>query len=436
MSNEFFLSEMRNMIPEEYDRFMAGRDELFYRGLRINTLKTDFSEINGELSLGSATPFDENSYYIDNEDRPGRHPWHLGGLFYLQEPSAAMAVNALNVRENDRVLDLCAAPGGKSTQILSALKGTGLLWSNEINGNRAITLLSNIERWGTDNYIITSLPPQKLCPQLQGYFNRVLVDAPCSGSGMFRKYPETVDDYTEASVEACSRRQLLILNEAYQTLKTGGIMVYSTCTFTVRENEHVIAQFIKQHPDMMVEDTGLTCGRPGIAYDDVDWQKMRRCFPMDGGEGHFVCRMVKTGSQPETSLKTLPFSRNKTVDDFLAENCLNGLSYTIINDGVHASSQPLLDFRGGVIRQGILLGTLVKGRLEPHHHGAVAIGSQYRQTVALDEKETEDYLKGLSITRSGIRGYAAVTYKNHPLGLVKGDGRQLKNRLPKGLRRA
>ena len=432
MMNEYFEREMKEILGDEYRDFKACESQPMFRSLRINTLKTNYEEIEKEFSVGRRTPFDHDTYYLDEGEKPGIHPWHTGGLFYLQEPSATMAVNALHIEEGDRILDLCAAPGGKSTQILARLKGTGLLWSNEINRSRAMTLLSNIERWGSDNYILTSMASEELCPKVMGFFDKILVDAPCSGASMFKKYPETVNEYNQAAVEACQKRQLMILDQAYVALKPEGVLVYSTCTYNRLENEEAVRLFTEAHPDMEVVDCGLDCGRKGL-----DSELMRRCFPMDGGEGHFVCRMVKHGSAMETKLAYMKPARNRIVDEFLAANCCRPLPYYVVNDNVYVAESPLLDFKGRVVRQGILLGNIVGNRFEPHHHGYLAImtGNNFKQSVDLNEEEAAIFMSGNSVMVSGIRGFTAITYKNHPIGFGKGDGRQIKNRLPKGLRR-
>ncbi len=256
-TNDYFDQEMKELLGSEYPAFLACSDKPMYKSLRLNPLKTSFDEIKEEnIPLGDPVAFDKDTYYLNSDDKLGNHPFHLGGLYYLQEPSTTMVVNALDIQENDKVLDLCGAPGGKSTHILSKLKGTGLLWSNEIDRNRCQSLLQNLERWGSDNFILTNLAADKLCDKVMGYFDKVLVDAPCSGSSMFKKYPTSLLEYNLASELACQKRQLEILDEAYKALKENGILVYSTCTYNLYENEQVIEQFLNKHPDMNLVDTG------------------------------------------------------------------------------------------------------------------------------------------------------------------------------------
>lgn len=431
MDNSYFLQELQNLLnQQEFDAFIRSFSNPLYRSLRINRLKADYHKISEEIELKGKTLFDEDTYYIDSEDRLGKHPYHLAGLFYLQEPSATMAVNALNLEEGDWVLDLCAAPGGKSTQILSKLNRTGFLLSNEYDRKRANTLLSNIERFGCDNYLITNNKVADLCVNLLSVFDKVLVDAPCSGAGMFKKYPDSLTEYNHNTVMANQKRQLQILDYAYLALKEGGILVYSTCTFNSYENEEVVRLFLEKYPDMQLIDTGLNCGQAGFDEKGLT----RRVFPYQGGEGHFVSRFIKNGSGKDGKLKTLPFSKNKIVDKFIEDNLVKNINYTIINNKVYASRERLLDLKANVLRSGILLGEIVKDRLEPSHHLYVSSLQFKRVYNTTDSKIINEYLSGLSIMVTGYQGFVQVCYKGVPIGFGKGDGSQIKNRFPKGLR--
>ncbi|MCR5067654.1 MAG: RNA methyltransferase [Erysipelotrichaceae bacterium] len=421
---------MKELLKEDYTKLVASFDLPLYKSLRLNPLKADRQLVESEITLGEKVPFDDDTYYVEDEQKLGRHPFHLAGLYYLQEPSATMAVNALDIQENDVVLDLCAAPGGKSTQILSRLAGSGFLFSNEYDRKRANIMLSNLERWGADNYLITNSPAENLCPQLAGLCDKVLVDAPCSGSGMFRKFPETVGDYTEGNVRACVRRQLAILEQAAQTVKQNGVLVYSTCTFAVQEDEEVVETFLKSHPGFQLTDSGLSCGQKG--FDEKGY--CRRVFPWQGGEGHFVARMIRTSQEPSARLKQLCYSHDKTVDGFLRETGREDLSYTLINDRVYVSCQPLYDLKAVILRQGILLGELVKGRLEPHHHFFISFTGLKNTCEITDAEELTRWLRGESLFRNMPKGYVQITYRQVPIGFGKSDGSQIKNRLPKGLR--
>lgn len=434
--NEYFLNEIRTLFPDEYDDIISSFSREMYRSIRINRLKCRKEELELEgFDLKESTPFDPDSCYITTEEKLGNHPFHNAGCYYLQEPSAAMAVNVLRVEKGDLVADLCRAPGGKSTQILNRLDGTGLLWSNEINWKRCQILLSNLERWGYQNYVLTSLNTREIASMAAGLFDKVLVDAPCSGASMFKKYPDTVNDYNEAAVKACQKRQLEILENAYQLLKSDGVLVYSTCTFNLVENEETVYLFLQRHPDMQLEDAALGYGHKGLEYKDLNSQLLARVLPTDGGEGHFAARMRKTGSSLIRHPAVTENSHNGLVDAFLKEYGIS-TQYFIKDNEVYACPMPL-SIRKGVIREGILLGTLEKNRFEPHHHLFMCpqFAEEFRQKYEINDRDRLiRYMKGESVDVSGYKGYVAISYKGKTLGFAKGDGRQLKNRLPKGLR--
>ena len=430
IDNSYFLDELKQLLSEEkYNLFLDVLDKPMAKALRINTKKTDYDFLNQYFDLSRNCVFDNNTYLIDSESKLGNHPFHNSGLYYLQEPSATSAVNALEVEEDDYVLDLCGAPGGKSTQILNRLSENGFLLCNEYDKKRANTYLSNLERWGYDNYMLTNSSTLSLCTQLVGVFDKVLVDAPCSGASMFKKYPETVKDYNLKLELACQKRQLEILDNAYLTLKENGILVYSTCTYNKYENEDVIEKFLDKHSDMQLVDTGLAFGEKG--FDSC--QLTTRIFPYHGGEGHFIAKMIKRSAIKPVKLKRLEFGKNKLVDEFIEENLKQNIKYTIISDKVYCSSEKLLALNSNIIRSGILLGTLVKNRFEPAHHGYISYHFD-KQLQLDDKKDVIDFLSGNCINKKGYKGYIQVTYKNQPLGFVKGDGIVLKNHLPKGLR--
>ena len=421
---------MKEMLKDDYDKFVASFASPMYKSLRVNNLKGTEEIIRNEIEIGERTPFDENTYYINDDAKLGKHPYHLGGLYYLQEPSATMAVNALDVQLGDKVLDMCAAPGGKSTQILSRLNNTGFLLSNEYEHKRAMTLLSNIERWGKDNYMLTNNSADKVAWAFEGYFDRVLVDAPCSGSSMFKKYPATINDYTEANVLACNKRQLQILDEAYKTLKQDGVLVYSTCTYNKIEDEEVVEQFLQKYPDMELVDTGLSCGVKGYDPNGLT----RRVFPFNGGEGHFAAKFVKHGYQESRKVKYLKFSNDKTVEQSIAENCTERFNYTILNNKVYVSKDNLIDTSLNIIRSGVLMGEIVKGRIEPAHHFFVAYNQFKKICNITDPEMMNKFLTGLSLPIDGYKGYVQIRYNDIPVGFGKGDGSQIKNHFPKGLR--
>ena len=308
---EDFLVRMKSLLGGEYDSFLKYYEAEHFRGLRVNTLKCTPEKLKELVGFElKPTPFCPNGFYIPGEVQSlGNSPLHHCGAFYIQEPSATSAAEMLGVEESDFVLDLCAAPGGKSTQIGAMLNGTGLLWSNEIVRNRANILLSNIERMGISNAVVSNAHPEQLCERLAGRFDKVLVDAPCSGEGMFRKNGEAQTEWSVEHVRSCAERQLHILDSAKKALRPGGVLVYSTCTFSREENEGVISRFLDKNPDFVLEDPGVSFGRPTMEH-------ARRIFPMDGGEGHFAARLRKKGESGRISVPVNTSKADSAILDF------------------------------------------------------------------------------------------------------------------------
>jgi NOL1/NOP2/sun family putative RNA methylase len=384
-----------------------------------------------------STPFCSEGFYLPTDVQSiGNNPLHHAGAFYVQEPSATSAVTMLDVQEGDRVLDLCAAPGGKSTQIASALNGTGLLWANEIVKNRSLILLSNIERMGVRNSVVSNCHPDLLCNRLRGFFDKILVDAPCSGEGMFRKNDDAQNQWSQEHVESCAERQLQILNSAKNALKENGVMVYSTCTFSPEENEGVITKFLSENPDFVIEDSGVTFGRPTLEY-------ARRIFPMDGGEGHFAVRLRKT-----SEIVAVPVEKSesaklpKLISDFYDDVFVDkpfGDRIELIGDKAYAVPFSVPLTKGlSILRKGVLLGEIKKNRFEPHHSAFMASNkNDCKQFVdlKLDSDDIYKFLHGEEIkVSSELKGYTAVCVEGITTGFGKVSSGNLKNKYPKGLR--
>lgn len=436
-----FLNRMKQLLGDEYNAYLDTLEQKPYRALRVNTLKSSLEELETLLPFPlKKTPFCEQSCYIPDEvNSLGNHPAHLAGLFYIQEPSASSAVEALDVQIGDWVLDLCAAPGGKSSQIAAKLQHSGFLLSNEIDKKRAAILMSNLERLGVGEYMITSASPDKLCAMLKGTFDKILVDAPCSGEGMFKKTDKAMEDWSEEHVLACANRQKLILDSAYPCLKENGILVYSTCTYAPEENEMVIASFLKQHPDMELVAIDLPFGRDGMAGMGIDERYVKRIFPMDGGEGHFIAKLQKKGAQEASRLYyQMDKKLCKEAMQFLDQQLDDTQFHTMmIQDHIYLRKQPFLDLKQiHVLRQGICMGTLVKQRIEPHQHFYVSAQLQdhLRHTYAMNDDETLRFLQGNIIEQKVEKGYYAMMWNHHPLGFGKSDASTIKNKYPKGLR--
>ena len=435
---DVFLQRMKSLLGDEYGDFLHYYESENYRGLRVNTLKCSADRLQSLLPFKlTPTPFCPDGFYLPGDvASPGNHPLHHAGAFYIQEPSATSAVEMLSVEPGDLVLDLCAAPGGKSTQIGAKLCGKGLLWSNEIVRSRANILLSNIERMGISNAVVSSCHPDLLCSRLEGRFDRVLVDAPCSGEGMFRKNSAAQTEWSPEHVKSCADRQLLILNSAKKALKPGGVMVYSTCTFSREENEEVITRFLGQNPDFSLEDAGVGFGRPAMEH-------ARRIFPMDGGEGHFAARLRKSGESARGGFEAPFGSPSPEVLDFYDSlfACRPfGERTEIINNKIYILPKNYnFDTKGlTILRAGVILGETVKNRFEPHHSAfAAAKPSDCVNAIDLDceSDEIKRYLHGEEIAVSPqIKGYTAVCVNGITAGFGKASGGRLKNKYPKGLR--
>lgn len=438
--NERFLKRMQDLLQEEYPAYYRTLSNPPFRGIRINSLKIDVNQFLKETDLKlSCSPFSKEGFILEEPvNSLGNTVQHRQGLFYIQEPSASSAVTVLDPQPHDWVLDLCAAPGGKSTQIAEKLKNEGLLIANEIDFSRSMILLGNMERLGISEAIVTNSSPDVICPCLQGWMDKVLVDAPCSGEGMFKKEDQAMVDWSEEHVQACSIRQRKILDCAYVTLKQDGILVYSTCTYAIEENEMVLDQFLQSHPDMELIDCHVSFGRAGISIGCVDGQKVRKIFPMDQGEGHFVAKMQRKSSNTQVKLPLLKSQPVATcVHQFLQQQLTQSYQPAVFLQKVFMMKQPMIELKGvRVLRQGILCGEIVKNRFEPHHHFYTSAVHQacFKRKIELNEQQVTQYLTGQQIEFETEKGYVCLCYHNVAVGFGKSDGLVIKNKYPKGLR--
>ena len=429
-----FTDRMRRLLGAEYEEFSASYDRPRNVGLRINPLKAD------QLSLPYACEpiaWEENGFYLPQDVRPGLHPYHDAGLYYLQEPSAMAPVSLLDVRPGQRVLDLCAAPGGKTTQIAGKMQGKGLLVCNEIHPKRAKILSSNIERLAVSNALVLNEHPLKLAERFPAYFDRILVDAPCSGEGMFRKEEAAVTDWSEETVAMCAARQTEILHSASQMLAPNGRLVYSTCTFAPEENEGVISQFLHTHPDfsvLQVDVPYFSPARPDWIANPADG--IEHCFRLMPhklrGEGHFAAVLVKNdgteGAQRLQKTQALP----SQITDFLP---LDGACITF-GETHFLVPQELPSLDGlRVLRAGLELGELHKGRFLPSHALALWLKDfPLRESFPSDSREIAAYLRGETL-HSTQKGWVLLCVDGYSLGWARGADGILKNHYPKGLRR-
>ena len=444
---EEFLQRMKKLLGSEYDAFYACYSQNPLRALRVNSLKISTESFQNRFPYSlQKTPFCKESFFVEEAfQNPGRHPLHHAGAFYMQEPSAASVVTVLNPQPNDKVLDLCAAPGGKSTQIAAALQGTGLLWSNEIVRKRAKILLSNVERMGIRNSVVSSCHPEALSERLAVFFDKILVDAPCSGEGMFRRDEQAAAEWSEEHVKTCALRQLSILQSAKRMLCPGGVLVYSTCTFSIEENEEVIFRFLKENPDFILERIDVPFGRPGFAYGQEALSYTRRIFPMDGGEGHFIARLRKTEGKKEKipfyQAKQLPSEMRRLCEKMLKEVLASPVEgiLSMAGDTVLWLPEGLPELKGlTILRAGLALGNIRKNRIEPAH--ALFLAAQENdlyKTIdfSSDSIEIEKFLRGEEIeVPSFLKGYTGVSVEHVVTGFGKASNGMLKNHYPKGLR--
>lgn len=429
MLPEAFLSRMKEQLGEEYPQYLKSLERPRAVALRFNPLKGERPDLP---FAGEPVPWEEMGCYYDPSARPGLHVYHEAGVYYLQEASAMAPVTLLDPQPGERVCDLCAAPGGKSTQIAGRMRGEGFLMCNEINPKRAKILSRNIERMGVAGALVTNEHPETLAARFPGFFHRVLVDAPCSGEGMFRKEEAAVTDWSPETVEMCARRQREILRSAAKLVAPGGRLVYSTCTFAPEEDEMTVAAFLQEHPDFQpeaVEAPWFTPGEPGNY----------RMWPHKLlGEGHFAAVLRKNGGEegkaPPMKGEALP----KPWRDFAASLgiVLPEGKTVIFGSSLYWAPEEMPDLRGlKVLRPGLELGTVKKDRFEPAHALALWLREcNNMQDFSPEGREMTAYLHG-EVVPSDKKGWCLVTAGGYSIGWGKGDGQVLKNHYPKGLRR-
>ena len=457
-----FLDDMKELLMDEYDDFIKSYDEPKTTGLRINTLKINKEELLN-LNLYNLTPIpwaDEGFYYDEEVDRPGKSPLHESGAYYLQEPSAMSVVPHLDIKEGDKVLDMCAAPGGKSTYILSKLNDTGLLVSNEINPTRIRALGENLERFGASNCIITNTDSNNLRKLFTGYFDKVVIDAPCSGQGMFRKDEVAITDWSYAKVLECQSIQKEIIRDGYDMLKNGGILVYSTCTFAPCEDEQIISWLLRERPELslisMEGYEGFSTGNPEWGDGNPQLKKCVRIFPHKmQGEGHFLALLQKEGtagpSAGTSKAGRLAADVRKYMEEFFREiglKTLDGQKFDwnrveVRADKVYYLPSVSCNFRGlTFIRNGLYLGDLKKNRFEPAQPLALAFRKNEAEAVislSVDDPRLERYLKGETLTiepeeAAHPKGWHLLCVEGYPLGFGKLVNGTLKNKYPAGWR--
>ena len=507
---ESFEKRMQEMLGDEYESYIESYDNPRQYGLRINPMKITEEELaEGSGFSLDPIPWTKTGYFYKEEDQPARHPYYSAGLYYLQEPSAMTPAARFPVEPGERVLDLCAAPGGKATALGAALQGKGVLVANDISNSRAKALLKNLEVFGISNAFVTNEVPQNLAERFEGFFDKVLIDAPCSGEGMFRKDPAVIKTWEEERPEYFAKLQKDILKNGVRMLRPGGKLLYSTCTFAPEEDEGQVAAFLQRHPEFELADAlgnvDYTFGSEGEANRTgglpLDVRKVRRIWPCQGGEGHFMARLVKAGTP-----RTLPAAGEYTPEELLwldaaaaagkkgkgkggkpareqdaraarradSRACRDavqggrsrsrdaGAGETTPAQSLAAwkefaqeyfpalAGRPAVVHGGGVLlpvpfpqtglhvlRAGVFVGSVQKGRFVPEHHLFTAFGAQCanREELTLADPRCVEYLSGREVeARTAADGWCCVTVDGWPLGGGKVSGGRVKNHYPKALR--
>ena len=423
---EAYLARMRTQLgEEEYNAYLRAMEEQPKRALRVNLLKTTALAFcaNADFSL-IPTGILPESFFFEDEVAIGRHPLHVSGLCYVQEPAAQVPATLANVRAGMSVLDLCAAPGGKTTQLAAQLQNTGILVANEPVRSRADTLVGNLERLGVTNALVTCMRPDALAAALGACFDVVLVDAPCSGEGMFRKDETAVREWSEEHVLSCAARQWQILESAARLVKSGGQLVYSTCTFSREENEGAIESFCAAHPDFTLLES-------------------RRMYPHASvGEGQFMALLTRAeGTVKNAQTFTRSYGeRIPAFESFWRETFTVGLPEAmLLPDGrvlILPQQRPKELKNLHIVRMGVLAGELKNGRFTPDHALAMAFpASAFRAAVNLADDALTQFLAGETVARDcALSGWCPALAAGHPIGWGKAVEGVLKNHIPKGLR--
>ncbi|MDY5232649.1 MAG: RsmB/NOP family class I SAM-dependent RNA methyltransferase [Faecalicoccus sp.] len=439
---ENYIQQMKELLKDDFEAYMQSFEQECYYGLRINTNKIsveDFLKIS-PFPL-EPIPWTDNGFYYQGDKKPAKHPYYYAGLYYLQEPSAMLPAQILPIEEGEYVLDTCAAPGGKSTELAAKLQNTGLLLSNDISTSRCQGLIKNLELSGSYNTWVCSEDLIDLSKRFAEIFDKILVDAPCSGEGMFRKEPHLISSWQERDDTYYPPIQKEILSCAIDMLKPGGMIVYSTCTFSTKENEEVIQDALHRHSDLHLVPIPK---QPGFS-SGIGMEECVRLFPHKiKGEGHFVALLQKEGNASKKVVKKENSSLPEAFKEFL-KICSFDFSkgcFSIKNDKIIWSPQQLPEQRRWrLLRSGLICGEIKKNHFEPSQAFALALKkSQFKNTVDLsvDDPRVIKYLKGETIDikdrDTTSKGWILVCVDGFPLGFGKIDKGIIKNKYAKGWR--
>ncbi len=450
-----FIQRMKVLLADEFDEFLSSFGQFPQVSLRVNTLKIS------PVEFRKISPFDlapvpglEDAFLVKGEAQAGRHPYHAAGLYYLQDPSSMVAARLLDPQPGEMVLDISAAPGGKSTQIAGLMNGQGLLVANEIDRERVWDLVENMERCGIRNAIVTNEAPSRLVKILGGFFDRVLLDAPCSGEGMFWKSQAARQQWSQALVSSCAIRQTAILDNAAHLVKKGGRLVYATCTFEVKENEEVISTFLDRHPDFEVAENqhlpGFSSGLeqiPGGNHLDLRLKRTVRLYPHRWpGGGQYIAVFNKIGGESRQTISTgkparLPKEVISLYQSFIQDTLRPGpwKDHLLLKGNYLYREIPQFPVLGNlhILRSGWWLGTILKNRFEPSH--AMGLGIKEVDVLRIanysyDDPALEAFLRGEPLLSDGADGWILVAVSGYPLGWGKRVKGVIKNHYPKGLR--
>lgn len=435
LPNEF-KDRMKILLGESYERFIDSYSEPEVKSIRVNTEKIDVESFKKIAPFKiEKIPYTEDGFYV-SETSLGNHPYHHAGLYYVQDPAAMMPANLIKLDADMIVLDLCAAPGGKSTQIASKLKD-GILVSNEINPNRAKVLFSNIERMGLKNTIILNNDSYSLAKKYPSTFDVIFIDAPCSGEGMFRKDSNAIKEWSLKKIDECASIQKELLKNADLMLKAGGIIIYSTCTYSLEEDELQISNFLKENDYEIVEIENIKkYTSPGYVNSKINHElkKAIRFYPhITKGEGQFACVLKKKGNLVKTKLE---FKTNDILDKYIKNEVNVSLNAEIYNN--YCYTKLPFDIKGmKIVSSGVKLGEIKGDRFIYHHNFATAYGALFKNklNLSLDDSRLDKYLHGYEIEDDSVsNGYGIILVNNYPLGLFKASNGRLKNHYPSGLR--
>lgn len=460
-----FLDRMKAMLGAEYEDFLASLEGPQYRALRVNTTKISVEQFLAKVPFQvQPVPWTDNGFYYDESQRPGKSSLHEAGVYYIQEPSAMAPVMFLEPKPGERILDLCAAPGGKSTQIGAKMNGQGILVCNEIHPARAKILSENIERMGIPHAIVTNETPERLAQMFGGYFDKVLVDAPCSGEGMFRKEDAAGQEWSLDNVRLCADRQDEVLDQAAKMLRIGGRMVYSTCTFAPLEDEGAVARFLHRHPDFEIVKTpcpeGFEPGRGdwavsfgGVTEAPEEIGYTLRLMPHRlKGEGHYLAVLKRKGDEEGNARSKVNMEKSllsKDVkeyvefakDTYMDEHLYSDGVFLKFGEQLYLGPKEMPSLKGlKVLRPGLHLGTIKKNRFEPSHALALVMKpEEARVSVdrAMDSLDVKQYLSGQTLLAEGDsrKGWCLVCVEGLSIGWGKLASGIVKNHYPKGLRK-